>query len=247
MQLTENMKSYIQDLKYFNKKDDSFEKIYKDAQSKDVDLSNAKEIVSSLSKLELGTIQKYKSLADAINVDSLSKEGAYNLLVHNYENIDYDGDGYTEVGIGKSVNLIPQEVPHDFREKFIATLKEMKQNGADDFEVMAATISTFGEYTFAKLDKLHYDEDISYRELLAQHGINQFIVKTPTFDENYILELKDKLEHPKSGEYSSPEFREVMRKFFEAYAEVSKNFDKTTTLSLEKVAFDYKLNSTNHV
>ena len=80
-------------------------------------MSNAKEIVSSLSKSELGTIQKYKSLADAINVDSLSKEGAYNLLVHNCENIDYDGDGYTEVGIGKSVNIIPQEVPHDFREK----------------------------------------------------------------------------------------------------------------------------------
>jgi hypothetical protein len=249
MFITQNMQSYIQDLKslseipsfeYFNKTDEEFEKIYQKAQNENVDLSNAKEILESLSKTELMKIQQYKSLADPIKVDTLSEEGAYNLLVHNYENIDYNGDGYVEVGIGKSVNMIPQEAPHEFRQKFIATLKEMKKNGANDFEIMSATIATFGTYTLTKTEKNRYDEDPSFRALLKEHGIDKFVLQTPSFDDDYILKLKYELEHPKAGEYASPEFIEGMRKFFTAYETVSKDFNKDTTPSLEKIAFDYK-------
>ena len=66
MFITQNMQSYIQDLKslseipsfeYFNKTDEEFEKIYQKAQNENVDLSNAKEILESLSKTELMKIQ----------------------------------------------------------------------------------------------------------------------------------------------------------------------------------------------
>ena len=94
MQITQNMQSYIQDLKSlsevsnfknFNKTDKAFELIYKKAKDANVDLSNAKKFLSSLSDAELSTLQKNKSLAEPINVTNLSGEGAYNLLVHGYE------------------------------------------------------------------------------------------------------------------------------------------------------------------
>jgi hypothetical protein len=78
MQISQNMQSYIQDLKSLsevsnfknlNKKDKAFELIFQKAQDANVDLSNAKEFLSSLSKRELSTLQKNKSLADPINVE----------------------------------------------------------------------------------------------------------------------------------------------------------------------------------
>ena len=248
MVLTQNMQSYIQDLKslseisnfnYFNKKDEAFEKIYEKTQQMDVDLSNAKEIVQSLSKRELSVIQRYKSLADPIKTESLSQEGAYNLLMHNYENIDYDGDGYVETGIGKSIPMIPMEAPHAFREKFIASLKEMQKNGANDFEMMAATITTFGTYALMKNEQKRYEEDPTFKELLRQHGIDKIVVQTPSFDDSYILELKEKVEHPQGGAYYSPEFVQGMQKFFKAYATVSHRLRP----SLENIAFQHKQNT----
>ncbi len=250
MTITQSMRSYMQDLKslselnsfqYFNKQDEKFESIYQKAKEQDVDLTNAKDILKSLTDQELTTIQKYKSLANPIKIDSLSQEGAYNLLVHNYENLDYDGDGYIEIGIGKNVPMIPQEVPHAFREKFIASLKEMKSNGASDTEVTMATIATFGTYVLSKNEKLRYEDDASFRELLKEHGIvDKYILQTPSFDDDYILRMKYELENPKAGEYRSEEFVAAMKKFFSAYENISENWSKELIPSVEKLAFDYK-------
>ena len=52
-------------------------------------MSNAKDFLSDLSAEELETLQNYAQLADAIEVDKLSDEGAYNLLMHFYEKYDF--------------------------------------------------------------------------------------------------------------------------------------------------------------
>jgi len=227
MVLSQNMQSYIQDLKSLsevsnfknlNKDDKAFEVIYKKAQDATVNLSNAKEFLSSLSKSELSTIQKNKSLADPIKIANLSGEGAYNLLVHGYEDIDYNGDGVAEVGTSGSFNILPQEAPHAFRQKFINTLKEMQTKGASESDIGISTIITLGSYSLLKTAQKEYDEE---------HGIDKFIVKTPTFDDNYIAQLKYDLEHPKAGEYISPEAMKSMQLFFKTYDEVSKEYDKS--------------------
>ena len=250
MHITQSMQSYMRDLKslaklpsfsYFDKKDENFEKIYNKAQKQNLDLTNAKEILASLSSRELETLRAYKSLADPIKPKQLSQEGAYNLLVHNYENLDYNGDGYVEIGKGKSVPLIPQEVPHVFREKFIASLKEMKKNGASDTETTMAAIAVFGAYSLMKNEKLRYEQDAGFRELLQKHGIDRYMLQIPSFDDDYILRLKYELEHPKAGEYRSNEFIEAMRKFFTAFERVADAKSKAAIPSLESMAFNYRL------
>ncbi len=235
MVLSQNMQSYIQDLKSLsevsnfkrlNKDDKAFELIYKKAQDAKVDLSSAKKLLSSLSKSELSTLQKNKSLADPINIKNLSQEGAYNLLVHGYEDIDYNGDGFAEVGIAKDINILPQEAPHAFRQKFINTLKEMQKGGASESDIGRATIITLGSYSLMKTLKKEYDEDPAQQALMREHGIDKFIVKTPTFDDNYIVQLQYDLEHPKAGAYISPEAMKSMQLFFKTYDEVSKEYDK---------------------
>jgi len=236
MVLSQNMQSYIQDLKALsqvsnfkslNKDDKAFELIYKKAQDAKVDLSSAKEFLSSLSKSELSTIQKNKSLADPINIANLSGEGAYNLLVHGYEDIDYNGDGYAEVGTSGGFNILPQEAPHAFRQKFINTLKEMQTKGASESDIGISTIITLGSYSLLKTAQKEYDEDPAQQALMKKHGLDKFIVKTPTFDDNYIAQLKYDLEHPKAGQYISPEAMKSMQLFFKTYDEVSKEYDKS--------------------
>ncbi len=235
MVLSQDMQSYIQDLKSLsevsnfkrlNKDDKAFELIYKKAQDAKVDLSSAKEFLSSLSKSELSTLQENKSLADPINVANLSGEGAYNLLVHGYEDIDYNGDGLAEVGIAKGFNILPQEAPHEFRQKFINTLKEMQKGGASESDIGMSTMITLGSYSLIKTLKKAYDEDPAQQAFMKEHGIDKFIVKTPTFDDNYIAQLQYDLEHPKAGEYISPEAMDSMQLFFKTYDKVSKEYDK---------------------
>ncbi|QOP43575.1 hypothetical protein FJR45_06255 [Sulfurimonas sediminis] len=244
MQISQNMQSYIQDLKSLsevtnfknlNKGDKAFELIYQKAQDAKIDLSNAKEFLSSLSDRELSTIQKNKSLADPINVANVSQEGAYNLLVHGYEDIDYNGDGVTEIGITKSFGILPQEASHEFREKFINTLKEMEKNGASEFDIGVSTIITLGSFSLMKTAKQQYDEDPAMQALMKEHGVDKFIVKTPTFDDNYIAQLKDKLEHPKGGAYISPEAMKSMQFFFKTYDKVSQNYDKNLAKANQEV------------
>ena len=235
MQISQNMQSYIQDLKSlsevsnfknFNKDDKAFELIYKKAQDAKIDLSSAKKFLSSLSESELSTIQKNKSLADPINIANISGEGAYNLLVHGYEDIDYNGDGLTEIGLTKSFKILPQEAPHAFRQKFINTLKEMQKGGASEFDIGVSTIITLGSYSLMKTLKKEYDEDPAQQALMREHGIDKFIVKTPTFDDNYIAQLQYDLEHPKAGEYISPEAMKSMQLFFKTYDKISKEYDE---------------------
>lgn len=86
---------------------EDFQKIHEDAKNKGVNISNAKKYLNSLSKDELFTLQNYTRLANEIDVDVLSDEGAYNLLLEHYEKYDFNSDGFVETGIGKGTPLVP--------------------------------------------------------------------------------------------------------------------------------------------
>lgn len=99
---------------------DSFEEIYKKA--KDIKPDDAKEFLNSLSASEMETIREYQSLANPIDIGIISSEGAANLLLHRYEQIDFDDDGLTEVGLAKTFGLFNQDMSQDFRSSVISAL-----------------------------------------------------------------------------------------------------------------------------
>lgn len=108
--------------------ENSFDAIYNQAKEKNVDLDNATDFLNSLSKEELTTLQKHALLADEIKIDKLSKEGAYNLLVHNYEQYDFNNDGLTDVGEGQLVNFLPNNMPYEDKKAFIESYNELEDN-----------------------------------------------------------------------------------------------------------------------
>lgn len=106
--------------------EDSFEAIYNKAKDEDVDLQSAKSFLNSLSQEELNTLQKYSLLADGIEVDNLSNEGAYNLLVHHYEQYDFNNDGFTEVGKGQFHNFLPNDMPYEEKKAFVESYNQLE-------------------------------------------------------------------------------------------------------------------------
>jgi len=106
---------------------EGFEKIYTQAKDKNVTLSTAKGFLNSLSKDELSTLQHHTLLVDDIQVDSLSNEGAYNLLLHHYEQYDFDKDGFVSTGKGKNMPWLPTNMPNKEKEVLVETLNELDE------------------------------------------------------------------------------------------------------------------------
>ncbi len=114
---------------------EGFEDIYNKANANNVDMSNAKDFLNSLTKEELSTLQNYTRLADEVNVDNLSDEGAYNLLLHHYEKYDFNNDGIIEDGMAKTLGMIPQSLGNDEKKALVETFNSM-----DFKDVMTASI-----------------------------------------------------------------------------------------------------------
>lgn len=177
---------------------ESFEKIYQEAQSQNVTVSNAKEFLNSLSKDELSTLQNYTRLVNEIDVDSLSDEGAYNLLVHHYEKYDFNNDGIVEDGIGKTQSLIPQSLDNTTKKAVVETLNSM-----DSREGLMASMTMF------PLKIKIVDGEIAY----AHHDYTYEDIK------NNIATILD----PKNKNDSTAEFRDIISKFSEL---LTKNYNK---------------------
>ena len=104
---------------------DEFQKIHDDAKEKGINVSNAKEYLKSLSKEELSTLQNYTRLVNELDVDTLSDEGAYNLLLEHYEKYDFNNDGFVEDGVGKGIPLISSHFSNTEKKALVDTFNSV--------------------------------------------------------------------------------------------------------------------------
>jgi len=176
---------------------DGFEAIQNRANENDVDMSNAKEFLNSLTNDELSTLQNYTRLADEVNVDNLSDEGTYNLLLHHYEKYDFNNDGRREDGIVKTQGIIPQSLGNDEKKALVETFNSM-----DFKDVMMASI------LFIQLPNI--DGELKFNN----QDINIEDIKAKVMD---IL-------NPKNQNNSSQEFRNTLKSFFDIF---ENNYKKT--------------------
>ncbi|WP_428737347.1 pre-mRNA-splicing factor CWC21 [Sulfurimonas sp.] len=182
----------------------SFEDIYQKASQENVKLSNAKTFLENLSQSELTTLQKYSGLAEAIDVGALSAEGAYNLLMHDNEQYDFNNDGVAEVGIAKKMLPIPTNMSSDVRSAYITAL-----NSLDDKDKLMAVTLTFDS-----------------ARLISQ--INNTPYTPTTIDYTFLQQRVQERLHPTQGAYTSEEIKQSTQAFWDAFNNAYTG-DKTTS------------------
>ncbi|WP_281888424.1 hypothetical protein [Paenibacillus sp. YYML68] len=87
---------------------------------------NAKQFMATLTLNQLETLRVYHGQASPIHVTQLTEEGAWNLVVHDDQFKDLDGDGNYSVGRGELFLFPPPEAPSEVHEAY-AQLSEDEQ------------------------------------------------------------------------------------------------------------------------
>jgi len=179
---------------------EGFEEIYNRAKDENVNISNAKEFLSSLSKEELDTLQHFSGLADDINVEGLSDEGSYNLLLNHYERYDFDNDGLVSAGRGNTIPLIPQNMSSEDKKALVDTVNEMGMDNA----FLGLSMIIFSNMTIngPTNDRVDYSS---------------------------IKERMESILDPENKKYSTLEFRESINNFWTAFQDnYNKNEEEST-------------------
>lgn len=170
-----------------------FEEIYSNAMEEDVNLSTAQNYIENLSKSELGVIQKYNGLADAIDSGSLSAEAAYNLVVHDNEQYDFNRDGSVQVGAANIIPAVPATMPSDVRVAYIDGL-----NALDGVDKLMAMTLTF-----------------DMGRIIALANNTPYVPQT--IDYEYLSNQVEARLHPQGGAITSQSTKESTRVFWETF------------------------------
>lgn len=83
--------------------------------------------LKNLSPQQQGIVQRVHCLADAIDPVTISKEGAYNLLLPDGYRVDFNHDGVQEVGAGKAVTFPPLDAPAQVKQAWLTATKDMNE------------------------------------------------------------------------------------------------------------------------
>jgi hypothetical protein len=106
---------------------------------------SAKKILANMTVDDLSLIQKATSLAERIKVDSLSNEGAINLLSQpdKANMVDLNNDGIVEVGTGKLITFPPVNAPAHIKEAWGKSTSQLNEEDKLLLELKMHT-STYG-------------------------------------------------------------------------------------------------------
>jgi len=202
---------------------DAFESIYDKVKESDVKVNTAKDFLSTLSRSEMSTLRKYDSLADTINIDILTNEGAYNLLMHEYEKYDFDGDGAIMDGAAKTLSLVPQNMDDEAKKTWVKALNAMGDDwmsiavvsmGLNDEYVKRSIAENFSKMSDSQIDKMQGSASFDIRAFVDETLSKPYTPKTIT-----ILDILDKANgiiDGSDGGYSSPELIKSMERLKEA-------------------------------
>ena len=223
----------------------AFDTIYDKAKESDVKVDTAKEFLATLSRSEMSTLRKYDSLADSINIDLLSNEGAYNLLMHEYEKYDFDGDGAIMDGAAKTLSLVPQNMDDEAKKTWVKAINAMGDDwmsisvismGLNDEYIKRSIAENFSKMSDAQIDTMQESASFDIRSFINETLSKPYTPKTIT-----ILDILDKVDTVLTGSdggYSSPEMITSTERLKEAlaiaYEEVQKE-SKSENISTQKV------------
>jgi hypothetical protein len=130
-------------------------------------MDNPVAFLKGLSQADLEIVRRTHSLADAINPDVLTREGAYNLLLPEGYKVDFNGDGMSEVGIARICIFPPLDAPRSFKNAWLAATRDMREADYLTYElVLWGALHPMDGRTMQTVQGLPSDEESSYGRIL---------------------------------------------------------------------------------
>lgn len=102
-------------------------------------MEQPQDFLQSLSRSELGVVQRVHCLGAAIAPAKLSREGAYNLLLPDGYCVDLNHDGMEEIGEGRSIHFPPAEAPDSVKQAWADAT-----NGMNEGDVLSYALVMHG-------------------------------------------------------------------------------------------------------
>jgi hypothetical protein len=127
--------------------------------------------LKSLTPEEQGVVQRAHCLADPFDASTMSKEGAYNLLLPEGYQVDFNHDGIQEVGAAKSITFPPLDAPEQVKQAWLAATQNMDEGDMMTYALQMHTmmyginINDQSNKALAPTDQIE-----SYRE-----GVDKFL------------------------------------------------------------------------
>jgi hypothetical protein len=96
--------------------------------------------LKSLTPEEQGVVQRSHSLADPFDTSTISKEGAYNLLLPEGYQVDFDHDGIQEVGAAKTITFPPLDAPEQVKQAWLTATQDMDEGDMMTYQLRMHTM-----------------------------------------------------------------------------------------------------------
>jgi hypothetical protein len=132
-------------------------------------MNNPVAFLKGLSQTDLDVVRRTHSLADAINPNVLTREGAYNLLLPEGYKVDFNRDGISEVGIASTCIFPPLDAPESFKTAWLSATKDMAEADYFTYEIVLwGALHPISTSTMKTVQGLPTDEASSYSLILKQ-------------------------------------------------------------------------------
>lgn len=143
--------------------------IFMEAENSGISPVEAKAFLKSLSSDQLEALQVAHCLADPINIDTLSDEGAINLLLSEDSQLDVNNDGMVEVGIGVSFRMPPPNASDEVK----AAWQDMTE-GMDEKDLMIMQFYFISDFLTANIKTNQAGEVIGFYSHEDQEWTNPY-------------------------------------------------------------------------
>lgn len=140
-------------------------------------MDNPVAFLQSLTPQEQGVVQRAHCLAEPFDASTMSKEGAYNLLLPEGYQVDFNHDGFQEVGAARTSTFPPLDAPEQVKQAWLAATQNMDEGDMMTYQLQMHTMM-YGINVNDQASKAlaPTDQIDSYRE-----GVDKFLASLEYF------------------------------------------------------------------
>jgi len=140
-------------------------------------MDNPVAFLQSLTPQEQSVVQRARCLAEPFDASTMSKEGAYNLLLPEGYQVDFNHDGMQEVGAAKIITFPPLDAPEQVKQAWLTATQNMDEGDMMTYQLQMHIMMYGGNVNDQTSKALAPTDQIdSYRE-----GVDKFLASLEYF------------------------------------------------------------------